>query len=276
MNLTSPSIIVAILVSVGCSSSSNNGTAASGSDGGVGGGGSNSAAAAFITSYCASVATCCGNVALPSDPSPCTKMLSALTGPFDATSAQNCLDDIKISASDPKWCTSYSTPPRCSDVLAGLSSVRGIGTGKIGDPCTTPADCGAQTTGGYLSCKLDANTSKMECTEADPIDFTSSPLPLCKGDVTFDAVGMLIADTVIGGTQGAVCEGDFLSLCKSGTGQCVDVTEGGTAAPPGDSCGISAICEWGNCGQDGNAGKCPTHFDPDSALNALCGGPTDP
>lgn len=261
------SSLVALLLAVGCSSSSNTGTPVNGADGGTS---SDPAATSFITQYCAAVATCCGNVALPSDPSLCTSMLTGKGGSFDATGAQTCLDDIKQSASDAKWCTSYATPPRCSDVLAKLVGEKGNGTAKIGDPCTQASDCALQNPASWVVCHFSPTTNKNACTEVDPIDDTSPNPPACKGDVLIDAVGWL-EQTAIGGTQSNVCESSSLSRCHADTGKCSDLTDGGQLVAPGGSCDISHACEIGFCGDDGTPGKCASHFSPDQGLQALCG-----
>jgi hypothetical protein len=264
--LTSLFFIMAIPLAA-CSSDNNRGTPANGTDSGVS---SDPATATFITQYCAAVATCCGNVALPSDPSLCTSMLTGKGGTFDAAGAQTCLDDIKQSASDPQWCTSYATPPRCSDVLAKLVGEKGNGTVKIGDPCTQSSDCALQNPASWVVCHFSPTTNENACTEVDAIDETSATPPPCKGDVTFDAVGWL-EETAIGGTQSNVCETNFLARCQAGTGKCDDPTGGGQLVAPGGNCDMSHACEIGFCGDDGTPGTCASHFAADQGLQALCG-----
>ncbi|MEO7113697.1 MAG: hypothetical protein ABI183_24880 [Polyangiaceae bacterium] len=123
------------------------------SNSGTGGTGDSSSASAFISSYCSYYGSCCGTQGLPSDGNQCRELLNfEVTGVYDATSGQACLDALKsASSADAAWCVDQTASNTTNAACNGAFGKTG-GNVQPGGKCSGDSDCAAAPSGDSVAC----------------------------------------------------------------------------------------------------------------------------
>jgi hypothetical protein len=136
--------IAVVALAIAACTSSNSGT----------GSGDSSSASAFISSYCSYYGSCCGTQGFPSDGKQCRELLGfEVSGAYDATSGQACLDALKsASSANAAWCVDSTSSNTTNAACNGAFGKTG-GNVQPGGTCKSDSDCAAAPSGDNVACR---------------------------------------------------------------------------------------------------------------------------
>ena len=192
--------------------------------------------AVFAAKYCALYEPCCADAGFPANnQAGCRAFFGAL--PItNATTAQQCLDDLTAQASDPGFCTFQTTQPdSCAKVYPQNTST---GTAKPGAACNTNDDCAPQSSGD-VSCASTGSGTSSVC----QVRVHAKSGEACQG--TVDGIVTYTSGQVVGTTVPFCFRSDGLYCTGSGTCQSL-VDVGGGCGDPG-ACKDGTFCDGGQC-----------------------------